>query len=349
MASSSERKKRASSERKKRASSERKKRQTIKLERAHRALSIATLIDDTFNPVPANAVLRSHWAPGTAPVARLTGRNQLMFAAAKGPFDKFSAILASWPYDVDMRSSHEETALMFAAERPDGARFIRMLCDYGADPNLKDKDGETPLIHALNNEKEMLENVKTLLECGADPKIESSRRETVLLLSAEFGHVQSMRLFLEAGADPNVSDWRGRTALMLVAAMPDNSGIIRILCDAGAELDIKDEYDGFTALMLTAMDPACNDNMRTLLTCGANPNVTDDEGNTALIHAIKYLTEAKEAKNNKAAVKILLEAGADPNIDSPLYWAMRQKNSEIVKMLLQAGANPDHPRVRNLG
>ena len=49
---------------------------------------------------------------------------------------------------------------------------------------------------------------------------------------------------------------------------------------------------------------------------------------------------------NAEMVKVLLEAGADPNArdgdsETPLHHAARSGNAEIVRLLLDAGADPD--------
>ncbi len=50
-------------------------------------------------------------------------------------------------------------------------------------------------------------------------------------------------------------------------------------------------------------------------------------------------------KENTECVKLLLEAGADPNATdndayTPLYLAAREGNVECTKLLLEAGADP---------
>lgn len=51
-------------------------------------------------------------------------------------------------------------------------------------------------------------------------------------------------------------------------------------------------------------------------------------------------------RGNARCVRLLLEAGADPNAkgdlgDSPLYWAVSRGNLEIARLLLEAGARID--------
>ena len=78
--------------------------------------------------------------------------------------------------------------------------------------------------------------------------------------------------------------------------------------------------------------------MRRLLDAGADPNATGGvNGWTVLQHAVH--------KNQAAAVRLLLERDADPNLAPPsnvtaLMMAAGYGQAEIVRILLQAGADP---------
>lgn len=93
---------------------------------------------------------------------------------------------------------------------------------------------------------------------------------------------------------------------------------------------------GLTALGCAVMKRR-TENVRLLLARGANPN--------APAGAASYLCEAVDGKDHEI-LKILLEAGADPNqagkiINAPLHGAILNGNREAVQILLKAGANAD--------
>jgi len=84
-----------------------------------------------------------------------------------------------------------------------------------------------------------------------------------------------------------------------------------------------------------------------LLSKGLNPNHQNDFGKTPLIYAVQY--------NQPESVRMLLEAGADPNVKTtkpvntcfytirtfnmtPLHYAVRYASPEIIRMLLDDGA-----------
>ncbi|MFC1537163.1 ankyrin repeat domain-containing protein [Pseudomonadota bacterium] len=104
-------------------------------------------------------------------------------------------------------------------------------------------------------------------------------------------------------------------------------------------------HDGGESLLsLAVLYPEA---LQYLLSKGLNPNHQNDFGKTPLIYAAQY--------NQPESVKMLLEAGADPNVKTtrpvndcfytirtynmtPLHYAVRYASPEIIKMLLDHGA-----------
>jgi excisionase family DNA binding protein len=123
------------------------------------------------------------------------------------------------------------------------------------------------------------------------------------------------------------------------------------------------------AALLTAVRSGDHDEVKALLAAGADPNVSDDEGWTALmLVTVKgHLDVARElltagadvhAKNHKGwtalrfavsmddaeALRLLLETGADVNEpdaegDTALMQAAREKSTESLRLLLANGAD----------
>lgn len=71
-----------------------------------------------------------------------------------------------------------------------------------------------------------------------------------------------------------------------------------------------------------------------LLNAGADPNHKDGESG-----AYPICTAAQN--NDPACVRLLLEKGANKNLELALQWGARNNSLEIVKLLLAAGANPN--------
>jgi len=76
-------------------------------------------------------------------------------------------------------------------------------------------------------------------------------------------------------------------------------------------------------------------------------NVKDEDGNTALIWAVKCISKAwTPSYGNPEIVQMLLDKGANLGIQdndgwTALHWAVRKNNPEIVQILLDNGANPN--------
>jgi len=109
-----------------------------------------------------------------------------------------------------------------------------------------------------------IEYVRALVDAGVDVDAKAIG-VTALLLAAYRGHAEVVALLIEAGADVDAKDERGlmwlftrdgrdrlrdnrdRTALML-AAREGHLEIAKLLIEAGADVDARDEHDR-TALM----------------------------------------------------------------------------------------------------
>ena len=77
---------------------------------------------------------------------------------------------------------------------------------------------------------------------------------------------------------------------------------------------------------------------RLVVSCGVDPNVKDNDGRTPLHRAAK--------RGHVDIVKLLLEHGANPNIQenkygyTPLHVAVKNCHVDVVRVLLEHGADP---------
>lgn len=77
--------------------------------------------------------------------------------------------------------------------------------------------------------------------------------------------------------------------------------------------------------------------LRRVLAAGADPSERDENGDTALHHAVVFSAELCD---------ILLDAGVDVNVASdvgarPLHWAVVHASNTVLKLLLARGADPN--------
>ncbi|NNJ70900.1 MAG: hypothetical protein HKP10_06390 [Kiritimatiellales bacterium] len=195
---------------------------------------------------------------------------------------------------------------------------------------MKNASGESLLMVAI--EMDAFEAAAYLIEKGADLEARNSRRETVVMLTA--GNPQMLSLLLGKGALANVRGWNGRTPLHYAIAQ-QSAESVKLLLSYGVYVNPKSN-DGRTPLML-ALDEGC-DVVGMLLSHGANPNLWN------AFHEMPLHIAAR--KNDVAATRMLLMAGADKTAESnqgwtPLHVAALHGAVETAEVLLEFGLNVD--------
>lgn len=169
-----------------------------------------------------------------------------------------------------------------------------------------------------------------------------------MIEAAEEGDLDKVKELVEKRSDPNSQDEDSGITPLIQASLFGHVEVVKYLLQHGANPNIKDEY-GSTALdsavhnepQLNKDVTAINEIVKSLISAGANVNHVVNGvhvGSTVLI----------DASNNgySDVVKMLLEAGADPNItddynNTPISLASNAGYTEIVKVLLEHGANPN--------
>jgi len=188
--------------------------------------------------------------------------------------------------------------LLFAASASGNVSLLTDLLAEGVDVNATNGFGETPLTAAVGARK---------LECA--------------------------RVLLQRGAHASHADRSGATVLMRAAEVRSNTSIIKLLLNAGSDVNAHDELNR-TAIMLATATGAIS-NVRLLLKSGASiSNVTvDDE--TALTFAIVW--------NRYEIASMLIAAGVDLNRRDgfgwrPLDYARQEGDQRILDLLERSGA-----------
>jgi ankyrin repeat protein len=206
---------------------------------------------------------------------------------------------------------------------------------------------DAPIASAARNGD--FDQVRTLIDSGADVNAAESDDSTALLWAAYHADSPTVTALVAAGGDPDRANRFGITPL-LQASRNGYADVVAALLDAGADLDAA-TLKGETPLMAAAR--AGNlDAVSALLARGSDPNAVEDyQGQTALMWAA--------TEGHLDVVDALLSAGADPNAqarvselterstrtDFPtggftaLMWAARNGDEAVVRRLVEAGGD----------
>lgn len=194
----------------------------------------------------------------------------------------------------EMEVSYYYTTPLMEAVFRNSPEIVTLLLESGADPNVQAKTiesaknveiGQLPLIKAIRSGQTDI--VRLLLFNPFAQQIQQLR--TAQQQKSYLGIIPP-ELAIQAAeytkptlkADPNLPDGSGRRALNEAAA-GGNLEIIRMLLDAGAQINEKDA-NGNTPLIAAVMFGKL-ESIKLLIEKGADPNLPDNRGNSALDYA----------------------------------------------------------------
>jgi ankyrin repeat protein len=287
-------------------------------------------------------------------------RNSLTFAIRGRNYARLEQLLNS---GVSPDTQDDIHPLVEAVSQRD-MESMRLLLFYKADPDLPNAQGKTPLLLAV--EQSYLEEAVLLLKFGADANYRSNAEHNSPLQCAIANKNTDMtRTLLAHGANPN-QETRSETTL-LIQAIRDRAPapLIALLLEGGCDANRKDNFGK------TALCEAVQSNQPTLVTTlldhTANPNLPGPEhalwsavyrpdclrtllARGADIHKAPGLMEQATSVNSIDAVRVLLDAGVDPNLKkdgiyTPLCSAIRDDRPDIIALLL---SHPTHKADPNL-
>jgi ankyrin repeat protein len=268
------------------------------------------------------------------------GQSAIQWAAAEGHGAVVEALIAGGA-DIRQRSNAGTTPFMFAVRKGD-VRSVKALLAAGVDVNEKRYDLATPLLVAIINGHEDL--VDLLLEKGADPNVEggstdlsvqgSRARPIKITLKTPSYREQLRDVGTEGGNGANNSWGRPLQAAIhvanwhvsdeFIAVNIDRMRVIKSLIKHGADVNARN----------TDMEPRWSGARYRRRQVGLTP----------------FLAAARQA--DIEVMRLLLEHGADPKVNTPLNitplmlaagiaWASNQDRAseeevlQAVKMLVE--------------
>ncbi|XP_048062494.1 ankyrin repeat and SOCS box protein 2 isoform X1 [Megalobrama amblycephala] len=311
------------------------------------------------------AVSRDHLAcveslleNGADPDISNMDRETPLYKACEKENPAMVAMLLNYGASVNKNCIQGWTALHESVCR-NNVEICEMLVKAGAKVNMPNMYGITPIFVAAQSGK--VDALRMLLKNGADLNSQAADGATALYEACKNGHDEIVEFLLSQNADANKP---GKTGLMPIhiAAQRGNdckdlgrtlkntreTNIVSMLIPATSKARVR--RSGVSPLHLAA-ERNRNDILELLIEAGFDVNATlsddrsmmyEDRRSTALYFAVM--------NNNIDATTMLLEAGANPNLDTfnPLLVALRQGCIQTVTMLVKHGANvnayiPTHP------
>jgi ankyrin repeat protein len=245
------------------------------------------------------AALNSHDSSGQTPLHYAAGGDHL----------QEMQLLLSKGADIDAKTFSGKTPLIVSTETSHSAAAI-LLVNSNAQVNVKDDAGNTALwfavLHSLRDCNSLL------LAKNADPNIQDRTGTTALMLAIDHGDNNTCELLVKAKADLNIADKEGRTALHH-AISKQNPRVLELLLGAGADPNLKDNRT------FTALDYASGARYVDMSQPGISHQpilIQIDAMRVLLKHGAEIGRAIWIALDHPEALKLLLEAKADPNVKS---------------------------------
>ena len=248
----------------------------------------------------------------------------LHFAAMHGDLDTLRMLVEAGA-DIEGKGDDYEVGVLgwatcFRQVREDAAAY---LLDHGARLNI----WTAIALDRVDEVRQLIARQPSLL---AARMTRNQHRRTPLHHAAAKGRPRMVRLLLELGADPNAVDATGATPLTTASQEGADPGMVSTLIDSGARIDF------LTAVNLKRYDVA-----ERLLR--DEPSRIGPEGrDTIALHLAV-------SKKNQGVVRWLLAHGFDVDAkrlmwdcnSTALHMTMENGDIEMARLLLDAGADPN--------
>ncbi|MES1221544.1 MAG: ankyrin repeat domain-containing protein [Bacteroidota bacterium] len=230
----------------------------------------------------------------------------------------------------NLKNKLGQTPLMLCTHEPGK---MKLLVKYGADINARSNSNNTPLLIACVGNGQF-ENIKWLIDNGADPLAKNYGKETTLLRAALYGDTMTLRLLVSKGLNVNESSW-GFTPLIYATRFANWPYVFSLL-DHDADANVPDN----TNMPLVQWAAILNnlELVKALMKKTKDINTIDSLG-----HMTPLMWATYNEHDNPQIIQAFLDKGAlitikDKNGETALSWAMKKGNTATVALLKKAGA-----------
>lgn len=280
----------------------------------------------------------------------------LMWAVARGKSEAARFLIEAGA-DANARSKNGLTPLMAASGAiptidSDLLACVQILIEAGADIEATDVQGCTAMFYACGGESPLerplnellsdeyrIKNNGSFIRPHVGGGIGLSRLVPDRVVRARQGDAQRLAALIDAGGNINAKNKNGKTILMQASRTSDPQRI-KLLIDAGVEFTLKKSYSWDT--LLESSHHGNSEMFALLLKADKGAKKIDFEKNGGYL----LCGAASSEENAGQKVRLLLDAGADPNSlgrngRRPLLSSLTSRsNDPATVMLLEAGADP---------
>lgn len=246
--------------------------------------------------------------------------------------------LVSQGYNVNTPGDFGQTALLQAACNGNVA-MVKLLLDHGAKIDAM-AEGITPLTGAIMapsiplsfRKGDYTGVVRLLVQRGANVNIVSSwsNKFTPIIYCGAYGNAEIARILINAGADVNAKDNKGKSAADY-AIEYKKLEVLGVLRKAGAAVSYTGDKAKDIILAMLSLD---REKVFSLVEEGADPDSKDKSGKTLLMYSVE--------EKWPEVIELLLKKGADANAKDRDGWtammhAALENQTELLKVFEQAG------------
>lgn len=275
---------------------------------------------------------RHHGEPESANVRREQFDEELFTASLEGDVEVIREAIVNRGMSPNGISRHGFTPL-HAAVYKNHADAVRLLVLYGADVSVKAENGESTMHFAALGDS--VQAARYLIDVGAELDERDDDGITAVWVASFYGNEEILELLLSAGANPSISEKKSGVTPLLTASEKGYLEVVKSLVAAGAELSTEKDLKGRSAVLVAAEQG--NVDILKFFASISNLNAMNiqDEDSRSPIYAAA-------CEGHREAVKVLLNAGADPNIpikasqQTALFCAAKKNLTEIVRILTES-------------